>query len=165
MRYKFTNLQLEQLTTSTGPPTVFDADSISKAIYGLRLNLFPVETFRKGRYFDPYEAPAQNENAISNILITSDVAMDAAHQPGSNLNGFFIYYPGNYIYCEAVPDTGYFNVFPEYLPSFPENNFPEFADLLLTKNVEFDLTRKFFIRLEMTDGTIYTDSTHTVFLY
>jgi len=166
VRYKFTGLDLQHIHTSSGLTEVFSSDSIQKELYGLRLNLHPVETFRKGRYFDPYEAPAQNENPVHYIFITSDKAMDVDHTEGSLLNGNFIYFPGNYNYCRPLPeDSTAFYITADYLPRYPDNNFPDYADLLLINYPDSLDERKFFVRIVLYDGTEFSDSTSTIKLY
>ncbi len=90
LRFVFTDLSVENTTSEMGMPHVNYGDSLSGNLYGIRMNLYPEETSRKGRYFDPFEAPAIGGNAFRYIFITSNKDFDEEHPAGTLLNGVFI---------------------------------------------------------------------------
>jgi hypothetical protein len=164
VRFRFTKLELEHLSSEGGNVKVTGVDSMQKELYGIRMNLFPVETFRKGRYFDP-ETPAEEEDRIKYIYITSDQDFDNDHPANTLLNEKFYYFPGNFLYSSPLKDSTCFPVLAKYLPDFPDNNFPDYADLLLIGYSENNLPRKFYIKLKFQSGSTFSDSTSIIKLY
>jgi hypothetical protein len=161
VNFRFTKLVLEHLSSEGGNVFVTGVDSMQKTLYGIRMNLFPVETYRKGRYFDP-ETPAEEEDRIKYIYITSDEEFDSEHPANTLLNEKFYYFPGNFIYCSQLKDSTCFPVLAKYLPDFPENNFPDYADLLLREYPENNSPRKFYIQLVFQSGATFSDSTSVI---
>ncbi len=133
VRFKFTNLELVHLTSEHGMPIVFDADSAIGALYGIRMNLFPEETYRKGRYFDSYDSPPYLESDMKSIVITSNQDFDDLHPAGSILNDCFYRFPGSYVDADTLTDTLGFRILSQYFPGYPDIIFPEYSDLLLRK--------------------------------
>jgi hypothetical protein len=163
--YKFTGLKAVNLNSTPGKPVVDDADSIRKEIYGIRLYLYPVETYRKGRYFDESESGVSAEDPVADIDITSSAAFDAAHPPGTDLTNYFFYFPGNYFHCTDLNDGSQFRPTAKYNDDYADHNFPDHADLLLKSMPDNSAYRKFYIKLKYKSGYYRTDSTKLVRLY
>jgi len=166
VKYRFTSLDIENINYSGRLPQVSYSDSIPTNVYGIRLNLHSVETYRKGRYFDSYESSVSNENPITKIKITSTDSFNTNYPKGTILNKCFVYFPGNYNYV-SVPIEENGTIYPnaEYNEDYPKNNFPLYVDLLLWKNVNNKIPRKFYVELVLKEGQVWTDSTELIKLY
>ncbi len=166
VRYRFTSLDLENADSSPGLPVVNNADSLAKEIYALRLYLHPVQTYRKGRYFDSYESSVNAENFIKKIKITSSDSFDILHPALSNLNNYFVYLPGNYMnVSKPIEYEGTIQPTAKYNADYEENNFPEYADLLLIHSPDNFVPRKFYVELFLEGGEVWLDSTALIKLY
>jgi hypothetical protein len=165
VRFKFTNLELVHLSSEPGIPIVIDTDSTNGALYGIRMNLFPEETYRKGRYFDAYDSPPYLESEMKSIVITSNQDFDEDHSEGSILNDCFYRFPGSYLLADTLRDTLGFRIFSDDFPDYPDVIFPEYYDLLLYKSPTVHVSRTFFIRMTFSDGTILSDSTEIIKLF
>src|SRR6478609_10630213 len=95
VRFRFTGLDLDHVNSAPGLPVIAH-DSVPKKLYGIRLYLYPAETYRKGRYFDPYEAPPINEDPITKLTVWCDSAFNGA-TPGSPINNQFLLFQGSYL--------------------------------------------------------------------
>jgi hypothetical protein len=165
VRFKFTNLELDHLSSEQGIPIVIDADSAKGALYGIRMNLFPEETYRKGRYFDAYDSPPYLESDMKSIVITSSHDFDEDHPEGAILNDCFYRFPGTYLLADTLTDTLGFRIFSDDFPDYPDVIFPEYYDLLLLKYPTVHVSRTFFIRMTFSDGTVLSDSTEVIKLF
>lgn len=164
--YRFTSLDLKNADSSPGMPMVINSDSIRNEVYVLRLNLHPVEVSRKGRYFDTYESSVRAINPIVKIKITSSDSFDIMHPAGSNMNNYFVYLAGNYMHVsEPIEYDGTIAPTAKYNEDYAENNFPEYADLLLIHPPDNLVYRKFYVELTIKDEGIWKDSTTLIKLY
>lgn len=164
--YRFTSLDLESTNSSQGLPFVSNVDSVKKEIYGLRLYLHPVQVSRKGRYFDTYESSVSAENQIMKIKISSSDSFDIAHPAYTNLNNYFVYLPGNYLYLsDPITTEGTIKPTAKYNDNYAEQNFPEYADLLLIHPPDNFVPRKFYVELTLLGGEFWVDSTAIIKLY
>ena len=160
VRYRFTGLDVVPANSAGGfiTPTF---DPIPAQTAGIRLLLFPEETYRQGRYFDPQESSVNNENPITVIKIWCNRPFNA-DTAGTLLNNYFVYVPGNYLYAKPL-DNG-LHPTARYNDDYEYNNFPDHADLLMRVAPQpGDYT--FYVELQMDNGGIYTDSTSTMHLY
>ncbi len=164
--YRFMNLTLAHADSSPGLPVEATVDSMRKDIYVLRLYLYPVETSRKGRYFDSYESQVVPENPIEKIVITSSDSFDISHPAGANLNNYFVYFPGNYMFVgEPIAFEGKITPTAKHRDDYEGKNFPEYADLLLIHPPDNFVARKFYVNLTMKGEGVWTDSTSLIKLY
>lgn len=163
--YIFTGLELEHITSQYGQNRVTASAEQSSSTYGIRCNLSPVETYRKGRYFDPYESYVSCDDPIQFIYITATNDFDAEHPAGHLLNDFFYYNPGNlreaiYLHGDTIaPDIDM-----KLLPTYPNSNFPEYADFMLSQPIESTSDIAFVVRLVTQSGQIFIDTTSTIHL-
>jgi hypothetical protein len=165
VRFKFTNLELVHLSSEAGNPIVIDDDSTKGVLYGIRMNLFPEETYRKGRYFDAYDSPPYLESDMKSIVITSNQDFDDLHPAGNILNDCFYRFPGSYLLADTLRDTLGFWILSDDFPGYPDVIFPEYYDLLLLKYPTVHVSRTFFIRMTFSDGTALSDSTELIKLF
>lgn len=164
--YRFTAFDLENANSSAGLPFVSNVDSTPKEVYALRLFLHPVQVSRKGRYFDQYESSVIPENPIMKIKITSSDSFDISHPAGTNLNNYFVYLPGNYMYVsDPIASDGTIHPTAKYNDDYADHNFPEYADLLLIHPPDNFVPRKMFVELIMGGGAVWIDSTALIKLY
>ncbi|MEN9348748.1 MAG: hypothetical protein RLZZ77_2259 [Bacteroidota bacterium] len=166
VRYVFTDLSLEHISSETGPNQTNDHLDQSSTTYGIRCNLSPVETYRKGRYFDPYESSISCDDPIQFIYITATSDFDLIHPEGSLLNDLFYYNPGNLRDAEYLNgDTvaPYFDM--KHLPTYPDSNFPEYADFMLAEPITSSQNIAFIVRMITYSGTAFVDTTSTIQLH
>ena len=160
VRYRFTGLDVIPLSSAGGLPAI-TTDSIPASTAGIRLLLFPEETYRKGRYFDASESGVLNENPIETVRIWCNRSFNS-DTAGTLLNSYFIYVPGNYLYAQQL-DKG-LNPTARYNDDYESINIPDHADLLLTTTPQPGIY-KFYVELQMNGGGIYKDSTSLMHLY
>lgn len=159
--YKFTDLSLEHAENSGKKPIYSNADSISASYYVLRLNLFPVELSRKGRYLDR-ETPPGNVNPIDSILVTSNNDFNATHPEGSSLSKMFRILNSNYFHTSSLNKPYISN---QYSEDFYTNPLPNYADLLLIGQADLPKNHIFKVKLFFHDGSTLTDSSSVIRLY
>lgn len=163
--YKFTDLDVANINSSPGIPVVSTTDSIPKAVFGLRLYLYPVETGKSGRSFNESESSVTNEDPIRRITITCTSSFDSTHPAGADITYRFIYFPGNYLHTQRIVDDYSFQPTAEYNDDYYKNHYPNYADLLLVRPPDSILTGKFYITLLFKNGGAWTDSSSIVKLY
>lgn len=163
--YKFTDIDIVNINSSPGIPVISNTDSIPKAVFGLRLDLYPVETSRSGRTFNESESSVVNENPIRRITITCTGSFDSAHPAGVNITDKFIYFPGNYLHTQRLVDEYSFQPTAQYNDDYYKNHYPDHADLLLVKPPDSILSGKFYVTLLFQNGGAWTDSSSLVKLY
>lgn len=161
IRYHFTGLSVENAQNMGELPAVSIGDSIPKEAYVLRMNLFPVETERTGRYLDT-ESPPFNANPIDSIFIYSDKEFNDTLPVGSLLNDLFLIYNGNYMNTSDLNKLEITNV---YSGRFNEEPVPKYADLLLMIPPDSTQYFRFYVRIRLNDGTMFLDTTDQVKLY
>jgi hypothetical protein len=163
VRYRINGLDLLPIQAATTEPQVLTNEYCDVDVFGLRFDLMSEETHRKGRYFDYYESSVTCDNSIKQLKIYSNVDFDSSHPAGSSLNEYFYYFPGDYTHVEGLlNDTIAPYITAKYMPNYIDQNFPKYADFLLTKRPDNNTTRKFFARIELRDGTVHIDSTITL---
>lgn len=166
VRYIFTDLTLEHISSENGANQVIDNPDQSSATYGFRCHLSPEETYRKGRYFDPYESSISCDDPIQFIYITATSDFDANHPAGSLLNDLFYYNPGNLRAAEYLHgDTLAPYIDMKHLPTYPDSNFPEYADFMLAEPIPSNQDIAFIVRLVAYSGTSFVDTTSTIQLH
>jgi len=159
--YEFTGLSIEHAENTGEAPAVTNVDSIPANAYVLRLNLYPKELSRSGRYLDR-ETPPTNVNAPDSILVISNMDFDSDHPAGTSLNDFFLIFNHSYFYTSDLEDLLITN---QHYDGYYDTPWPEFADLLLTTPPEISGNHKFFVYLRLKDGTEFIDSTNAIKLY
>jgi len=164
VHYRFTSMDVENVKNTNTFPSPTSDTSIAANQYGIRINLHPEETYRKGRYFDAYESPVTCENAITSILVTADSSFGNNYPAGDSLNDHFILFNGNYLHTTPLLATGGQPTAVDR-DDYATHNFPEYTELLLV--VPPDTARSFRFRVDiiLKDGTHWTDSTAHVFLH
>jgi hypothetical protein len=161
MTYYYSGLEALHAQNTGEKPELTSLDSIPKEAYVLRLNLFPVESERDGRYLDP-ETPPKNSNQVTEIIITSDKDFDSTLIAGSNLNHAFLVYNGNYLATSFLEEINYHSV---YTDDFYDDPVPDYVDLLLMIRPDSVQYYRFFVEMTLKDGTVYRDSTSFIKLY
>jgi hypothetical protein len=160
--YKATALHLSHVVANNAGTTAFFGDSCRALNYGVRLALDPAEVSRTGKIFDTYESGVRMSPSIQNIFISANGDFDNAHPRGSFLNELFYYFPNNYAFAQALKDTMGFNPTAKYMSDYEQQNFPKYADLLLTRPISSSASMKFYVKMLMSDGTVFEDSTNTI---
>jgi hypothetical protein len=153
--FSYTGLNLEGARTTNGYPEMTTAPT-SVQLFGLKLNLFPVEGDNEYEY-DYNEGTLVNTNPIVGMKIWSNEMYDTV-QPGGNLNAYFLHFKGNYFSVDSISQTGAIQPIA--------NNYPEYSDhpyaaytYLIARTPPSPGSYRFFVRLTLNDGTIFTDST------
>ena len=163
VRYRINGLDLLPIQSATAEPQVLIGESCDIDVFGLRFYLMSEETKRKGRYFDYYESGVTCDNPIKKLKIYSNVEFDSSHPAGSSLNEYFYYFPGDYTQVKGVlNDTLPPYITAKHMPDYEKQNFPKHADFLLIKRPANNSSRKFFARIELSDGIVHIDSTITL---
>lgn len=161
LKYHFSGLEIENADNSGEWPVVSSADSIRKEAYVLRLNLFPVEESRNGRYLDP-ETPPINSNPIDSISIFSGTKFNDTLPAGSRLNSVFRIFNRSYWHVYPIDDFKIANV---YNSDFMDEPVPEYVDILLIIPPDSIRNYEFYVFMKLRDGTIFLDSTEIIKLY
>jgi len=159
--YKFTGLKLEHAENSSHLPLPSSADSIPASTYVLRMNLFPLELSREGRYLDR-ETPPENSNRPDSILVTSTNNFNSTHPAGQSLNDMFLIFNQNYFVTSSLDEIYITN---QYAENYFDHPVPEYADLLLTGIADLPRNHSFNVKLFLHDGTVFEDSTTVIRLY
>lgn len=165
IEYHFSNLKVNNLDNSGAETTVSAADSLNSKAYGIRLNLYPIIDKETSESFSAEKSQVINTNTITSIYITSSDSFDVNLPPGACLNKRFIYYKNVYNTFDTIGcQTG---IMPSlyYSPNYKEKRVPDYADILLIHPPKNIKTHRFKIRLTLTDGTQFTDSTSAIKLY
>ena len=166
VKYVFTDLQADHLTSENGANDINTNSQQASATYGIRCNLSPVETYRKGRYFDPYESSVNCEDPVEFVLITATADFDSEHPQGSLLNDLFYYNPGNLrdvTFLENDSLAPYIDM--RHLPTYPTSNFPEYADFMLENSIGQATDISFIVHLITQNGDEFIDTTSTIQLH
>lgn len=161
MTYYYSGLEALHAQNLGDEPELTSLDSIPKEAYVLRLNLFPIESERDGRYLDP-ETPPRNSNQVTEIIISSDKDFDSSLVAGSNLNHTFLIHNGNYLATSFLEEINYHSV---YTKDFYDDPVPDYVDLLLMIRPDSVQYYRFFVEMTLKDGTVYRDSTSAIKLY
>jgi hypothetical protein len=160
--FRFTNLDLDHVDSSPGLP-VLAHDSVKAAVYGVRLYLYPVEISRKGRHFDPYEAPPVNQDPITVFNVWSNAYFNGT-PPGTSLNNHFILFQGSYTHVDTLHPNAPISPTARYHDDFEKNNFPDYVDILLLDRPATG-NYKFYVEMHMQNGGVFKDSTTSIKLY
>lgn len=167
VKYKWTRLDVTNLDNTSRYPAPTGLDSISKSVYGIRLYLFPVETYRKGRYFDEYESIVINENPVDTISISSTQDLYLANDTfiaGEPINSLFYHFNNTYstsaqMSFYGLPANAY------YYDNYKDVPYPEYVDLLLMFPPINSIEQRFRIYMRMDDGQVYVDTTESIKLF
>src|SRR3989344_6169702 len=116
VKFKWTALDITNLDNTSRYPAPTGLDSISKSVYGIRMYLFPVETYRQGRYFDEYESSVVNENNVDTISVSSTQDIYIANDTflaGESINSLFYFFSNTYATSAqmgyyAIPSSAYY---------------------------------------------------------
>jgi len=159
--YKITGLEVGHAENTGEVPVENTLDSIPGIAYAIRLNLFPIETSRTGRYLDR-ETPPSNTNPPDSIHVTCDKEFSSSYPVGSFLNSILLVYNHSYFNVRTLDNVYFTN---QYYEGYYDQPLPEFADLLLIESPELSQDYKFYVTLYLSDGTVFIDSTTNIHLY
>lgn len=162
VEFRATALDLTHIVANNEGTLEFTGDSCRALNYGIRLMLDPVEVNRTGKVFDTNESGVRMSPSMQNIYITASADFDATHPRGSYLNELFYYFPSNYAFVQLLKDTLGFNPTAKYASNYEQQNIPKYADLLMAKAIDTSTPIKFYVRMVMSDGTEFEDSTSTI---
>ena len=162
--YKWTGLDAVNADNLGEKPKPSLSDSIPYKAYVLRLNLFPEQLSKKGRYLDR-ETPPTNVNYVDSIMITCNKNFSSAYPKGSCLNDCFLIFNDSYLHTSNL-HRGTIDITNRYSSKFMDTPIPEYADLLLIKNPDIVMDSCiFFVFFQLRDKTIFRDSTNRFKLY
>ncbi|MFI5203793.1 MAG: hypothetical protein ACHQF2_04795, partial [Flavobacteriales bacterium] len=116
---------------------------------------------RKGRYLDTETEP-RCENDIDSIRVTSNMPFSAMYPAGASLNALFLIFNNSYLNTSSLDNPHITNIYSE---EFYDKPFPDHVDLLLMVPPDTVLSHTFTVRVKLSDGTVYTDTTTPVVLF
>lgn len=158
--YQFTGLDLQPATSAGGIP-VATTDTVRCALFGIQLNLHPVEVDAKGK-MEVYKTEIGNVNAVIGIRIWSDQPYNGIPAHG-NLNTQFLHFRGSYFDVDSIGASGGITPTARNYPDYAQNPFPAYTQLIV-KTPPAPGDYRFFVQLTLRDSTSFLDSTDIIHL-
>jgi hypothetical protein len=153
--FAYTGLDLEGARTTNGYPEMTTVPT-SVDLFGLKLNLFPVEGENEEDH-DYNEGTLVNTNPIIGMKVWSNAVYDTV-QPGGNLNAYFWHFKGNYFNVDSITQVGAIYPRADLYPNYGDQPYPSYT-YLIARTPPAPGNYRFFVRLILKDSTTFVDST------
>ena len=157
LSFRITGLAVYPTSTAEGRPKITGL-SVSRNLFGIRLDLFPQEV--KAGDFNSDESYVYTDNPVTAIKIWSDQPYNSIPAYGS-LNTQFLHFKGNYFAVDSIPDGGAIYPSAKNYPDYKENHYPSYTHLI-SRSAPQPGAYKFYVSLTLEDGTYFVDSTPVI---